>query len=93
MRYFSPALLPNRAGSCGTVAPGPSLGPQGEGLSPCGSPVLPSRWGHPTALQAQNPVLMADVCRGVHTGHSWQKGQGRFRLDGQGPMDCSQRFL
>lgn len=53
VRYFSPALLPNGAGSCGTVTLCPPGGRRAEGLSLVGLPVLPSWWGHLTALQAQ----------------------------------------
>lgn len=52
VRYFSPALLPNGAGSCGTVTLCPPGGRREEGLSLGGPPVLPSWWG-PSLLQAQ----------------------------------------
>lgn len=55
VRYFSPALLPNGAGSCGTVTLCPPGGPQGRRSVP-GGPF--------TAPGTADPVLMADARRG-----------------------------
>lgn len=61
VRYFSPALLPNGAGSCGTVTLCPPGGRREEGLS-LGGPSLLQAQRTPCSWQMRVEVGSAAAC-------------------------------